>query len=344
MFQQPQQNQNQNPNPNTNPNTNPITSFLPNTDGITSGVTNAMNNVSSSIADSKNSFQNTMNDFSSANVINAGNEFLQSNSLIAKFGFIILVLFGFLFLFKIGMMIISSILSPSESPYLVKGLISGTESIRVQQDSRTSSAIVNYSENQPTGLEFTYSVWILLNSSKADGKYSHIFNKGIVDGSNITVSGVNNLSNAPGLYVKGNTDGTSTLRVYMDTFSKTGSIQNIDDQRTPIDINGIPYNKWVNVIIRAQNRILDVYINGVLTQHQDLGYVPRQNFGDVYVCQNGGFSGKLSDLRYYIKALNVFEINGIVGWGPSLTTSSSSAAQSNTDASYLSYMWYKATQ
>lgn len=334
MFQQPQQNQNP----------SQLTNFLPNTDGITSGVTNAMNNVSSSIADSKNSFQNTMNEFSSANVINAGNEFLQSNSLIAKFGFIILVLFGFLFLFKIGMLIISSILAPSKSPYLVQGLISGTESIRIQQDSRTSSAIVNYSENQPTGLEFTYSVWIFLNSSNSNGKYSHIFNKGMVDGSNIVVSGVNNLSNAPGLYVKGNSDGTSSLRVYMDTFSKNGSIQNIDDQRTPIDINGIPYNKWVNVIIRAQNRILDVYVNGVLTQHKDLGYVPRQNFGDVYVCQNGGFSGKLSDLRYYTKALNVFEINGIVGWGPNLTTSPSASGQSNTDATYLSHLWYKATQ
>jgi hypothetical protein len=285
-----------------------------------------------------------MDQFSSTNAVDAGKEFLQSNSLIAKFGFIILVLFGFLFFFRIGMILISSLMSPKSSPYLVKGLITGTEAIRVQQDSRTSNPVVNYSENQPTGLEFTYSVWIILNSSNNDGKYSHIFNKGIVDGNTIASTGVNGLSNAPGLYVKGNSDGTNTLRVYMDTFSKTGPISNIDDQRTTMDISGIPYNKWVNVMIRAQNRILDVYVNGVLTQHKDLGYVPKQNFGDVYVCQNGGFSGKLSDLRYYSKALNVFEINGVVGWGPNLSTSPSASGQSNTDASYLSYMWYKATQ
>jgi hypothetical protein len=319
-------------------------SILPSADTVSGGITDAVNSVSTSIADTKNSINDSMNQFSSTSVMDAGNEFLQSNSLIAKFGFIILVLFGFLFLFKIGMMIISSILAPTDSPYLVKGMISGSESVRIQQDSRTSSAIVNYSENQPTGLEFTYSVWLLFNSSNTNGKYSHIFNKGMVDGSNITVTGVNNMTNAPGLYVKGNTDGTSTLRVYMDTFRQTGPISNIDDQRTSIDISGIPYNKWVNVMIRAQNRILDVYVNGVLTQHKDLGYVPRQNFGDVFVCQNGGFSGKLSDLRYYAKALNVFEINGIVGWGPNLSTSPSSASQSNTDATYLSYLWYKATQ
>ena len=330
MFQE-QQNQNQQ-----------SASILPNADEVTGGLTDTVSSISSSIADAKSS----MNQFSSTSAMDAGKEFLQSNSLIAKFGFIILVLFGFLFLFRIGMMILSYILNPSDSPYLVKGLISGTESVRVQQDSRTSYAIVNYSENQATGLEFTYSVWILLNSTNtsANSKYAHIFNKGILDGSNITVSGVNNMSNAPGLYVKGNTDGTSTMRVYMDTFSQTGPIQNIDDQRTTMDISGIPYNKWVNVIIRVQNRILDVYINGVLTQHKDLGYVPRQNFGDVYVCQNGGFSGKLSDLRYYPKSLNVFEINGIVGWGPNLSTSPSASGQKDTDASYLSYLWYKATQ
>jgi len=334
MFQE-QQNQNQQ-----------SASILPSADAVTGGVTDAVSSISSSIADAKSSINDSLNQFSSTSAMDAGKEFLQSNSLIAKFGFIILVLFGFLFLFRIGMIIISNILAPSDSPYLVKGLISGTESVRIQQDSRTSSAIVNYSENQPTGLEFTYSVWILLNSTNtsANSKYAHIFNKGIVDGSNITVSGVNNMSNAPGLYVKGNTDGTSTLRVYMDTFSQSGPIQNIDDQRTTMDISGVPYNKWVNVIIRAENRILDVYVNGVLTQHKDLGYVPRQNFGDVYVCQNGGFSGKLSDLRYYAKSLNVFEINGIVGWGPNLSTSPSASGQSDTDASYLSHLWYKATQ
>jgi hypothetical protein len=37
----------------------------------------------------------------------------------------------------------------------------------------------------------------------------------------------------------------------MDTFNNTGPLlkQNIDDQRSIIDITGIPYNKWVNVIL-----------------------------------------------------------------------------------------------
>ena len=183
---------------NQKPEQQPIANILPNADAVTNGISNTFNNFSSTFADTKNSIQSSMNEFSA---VDAGKEFLQSNTLIAKFGFIILVLFGFLFLFKIGMVLISSLLSPSESPYLVKGIISGNESVYVQQNNNASS-YVKYSENQPTGLEFTYSVWLLLNTSNTD-KYSHIFNKGILEIQNGNTStqssnGVNSLSNGPG--------------------------------------------------------------------------------------------------------------------------------------------------
>ena len=213
---------------------------------ITNGFANALDSMKNTYDDTKNSVQQSMNEYSSASVVNASSEFLESNSLIAKFGFIMLVLIGFLFLFRIGMMIISYFLTPSTSPYLVKGMIIGNESAIINQDPKSSSSIVNYSENETTGLEFTYSVWLTFTDLTNDGKYHHIFNKGIIDSSNIGLTGVNNQSNAPGLYVKSNADGTNTLRVYMDTFSKSGQISNIDEQRSSVDISGIPFNKWVS--------------------------------------------------------------------------------------------------
>ena len=149
-------------------------------------------------------------------------------------------------------------------------------------------------------------------------------------------------SNAPGLYVKYGSDGVTALRVIMDTITPTtpsaGNVHGVT-----VDIPGIPYKKWVNVVIRGQNRILDIYVNGVLTSRKDLVNVPRQNYGDVFVCRDGGFSGQLSDLRYYARALNVFEINGVVGTGPNLSTSSSTSAPSGSSNPYfLSSLWYKA--
>jgi hypothetical protein len=309
----------------------------PQTEGP-SMITNTIQKVKDTIAGAKDSVQQSIGEFSSKSAVDAGNEFLETNSLIAKFAFIILVLFGFLFLFRIGMILISYILTPSTSPFLISGMIRGDSPITISQNSRTSSAIVNYSENQPTGLEFTYSVWLIFTKQSGNNTERHIFNKGIIDGSTNEA-----IANAPGLYVIPGRE--NTLRIYMDTFEKTGNVTNLKEQRDHIDISGVPFNKWMNVVIRAENRILDVYVNGVLTQHKDLGYTPKQNFGDVQVCQNGGFNGSLSDLRYYPKALNVFEINSIVGWGPNLSTSpSASEATSTSDSYYLSSLWYKNTQ
>ena len=86
---------------NQKPEQQPIANILPNADAVTNGISNTFNNFSSTIADTKNSIQSSMNEFSSTSAVDAGKEFLQSNTLIAKFGFIILVLFGFLFLFNI---------------------------------------------------------------------------------------------------------------------------------------------------------------------------------------------------------------------------------------------------
>ena len=129
----------------------------------------------------------------------------------------------------------------------------------------------------------------------------------------------------------------------MDTFknANTGNVSDYNQQREYVEIKDIPLNKWVNVMIRVQNRFLDVYVNGVLTKHKDLLYVPKQNFGDVFVCQRGGFSGKLSNLRYYSRALNVFEINGVVAWGPDTSTSNASSVVDSKDATYISYLWYR---
>jgi hypothetical protein len=320
------------------------------TDSISSGVTNTIQSLKQTVANTQNSLQQSINEFSSKSAADAGNEFLESNTLIAKFAFIILVLFGFMFLFRIGMMIIALILSPTESPYLVQGMIRGNNPVTISQNSRTSSALVNYSENKPTGLEFTYSVWLSI-SAPSDTE-SHIFNKGLMVPGSAAGSTVPQ-ANAPGMYVKSVKDAaakadgtTNTLIVYMDTFQSSGmEVTSLDSQRQKIEVTGIPFNKWVNMTIRVENRIMDIYVNGILAQHKDLGFVPKQNFGDVFVCQNGGFNGSLSDLRYYAKALNVFEINNIVAWGPNLNTSASSQeAKTTSDSYYLSSLWYKATR
>ena len=60
--------------------------------------------------------------------------------------------------------------------------------------------------------------------------------------------------------------------------------------------------------MRCQNQTIDVYINGVLTKRHILSGVPKQNYSDVHISQNGGFGGYLSSLRYFNYAINTNKI------------------------------------
>ena len=306
--------------------------------------------VASSFNDQFNSFKesvsNTVGEFSSKSVGEASSEFLESNSLIARFAFVFIVVIIFMILLRIGIYLVGYFSEPSNNPYVVKGLLTGSNPVKITQDPKMKDSItILRSNNQKTGIEFTWCIWLNITETNTStnnlGKYQHIFNKGdnpstiTEDTNNTNPNGIVPLNNGPGLYLKASND--PTLRVVMNTVSPIDRVQNVD-------ITNIPLKKWFHVILRMQNNLLDVYINGVVTQRVTFPYVPKQNYQDVYVCQSNGvstgFSGNLSDLRYYDRALNIFEITSIVSAGPNLTTSKLSSATTTFGSTYLSSLWY----
>ena len=108
-----------------------------------------------------------------------------------------------------------------------------------------------------------------------------------------------------------------------------------------MELQNLPLNKWVHVAFRLQNTVLDAYVNGVIAQRLQLSNAPKQNYYDVNVFPKG-FQGQLSNLQYFDHALNVFEINNIVMFGPNLSTSkfSNSAQNATGNYSYLNTAWY----
>lgn len=305
---------------------------------------NSMNNVSNNISNTANNTAQSIGNFFSniKNTLSSGlnsfsqepdatSQFTSSNSMIAKFAFVILIVIVFMFLLSLGISLVSYLTLPSNDPYVVKGMIDGNFPLRISQDPNNSSAVpILKSNNQSSGAEFTWSTWIFLNDLGTDDKYRHIFSKGdgLFDDKNMST-----VNNAPGLYLA---PSKNELWVIMNTVSP-------DDVNEIIKIDNIPIKKWVNVMIRLQNIYLDVYINGTVTKRIVLKNVPKQNYNDIYVNQNGGFPGKLADLRYFSRALNIFEINTIIYGGPNTRTSSLYASQTTKGGySYLSNMWYSA--
>ena len=315
---------------------------------LAAGVNNTLENVKSSVGDLKANVNNTLGEFSSANAMNASSEFLNSNSIIAKFGFLLLVLIVFLGLMKVGMIIIAYIFSPAKQPYLVKGLLRGSVPVTIRQDPADSNSPVVYrSNNQTGGVEFTWCVWLLINSldTTTSFKHAHIFNKGndTYDEGETSTMGVANVNNSPGLYLDvdstNNNKQTNAIIMYMDTITTAdGNAAN----RKELKVDNIPLNKWFHLAFRLKDYTLDCYVNGMLSNSVSFGTdVPKQNYDDVHVGKNSGFNGSLSNLRYYDYALSAFDINALVNYGPNLTPSSLDAKPNNI-YDYLGLGWYSA--
>lgn len=301
------------------------------TQTITNNVSSGVENIKNTVTEATNTVKNTISDFSSQNTVSAGQEFLNSNSIIAKFAFVILILVIFLILLKIGISIIIYFTQKPRNPYLVKGIVSGNSNINIPQNPKNSESVtILRSNNQNKGIEATWTTWLLINDlniakNTTGNSFSHIFNKGNDNFNRDT--GIANVNNAPGLYIS---DVSSNLRIYFDTITNNNNF---------IDIKNIPLKKWFHLAIRIQNNIMDIYVNGIISERQKFNEVPKQNYDDVHIGCNGGFNGQLSNLIYYDYALGIFEINNIILRGPS-TTVANVENNSLNFSYYLSNLWY----
>jgi hypothetical protein len=124
-------------------------------------ITGTATDASDGVQSMKSNVQNTLADFSKKGVTGITSEFAESNGLIAKFAFIIFVLIIFLFLFKIGTQSLAYFLSPSKNPFIIYGKLEGGTSVTIIQNPTNTNAIPIYrSNNELSGAEFTWSVWL----------------------------------------------------------------------------------------------------------------------------------------------------------------------------------------
>lgn len=273
----------------------------------------------------------TFNQFSSNHYVNATQDFLESNSIVAKTAFLLLVLVIFMVLLRMGISMLGYWLTPTSSPWLVNGMVDAKQLIVIPQDPDAQGAVtITRSVNQNDGIEFSWSVWLYIDDLTYNaGQYKCVFYKGndFSKNPNTDAYGLNFPNNSPGMYIAPN---TNTLIVMMNTF-------NVINEE--IEVKDIPLNKWVNVILRCQNTTLDVYVNGTIVKSHKLHGVPKQNYGDVYIAPNGGFSGYISNLRYFNYALSATEIDGIVNKGANTWMKGSMGLNMKTP-NYLSMRWF----
>ena len=102
----------------------------------------------------------SFSDFSSKNVVSGSTDFLESNSWVAKLAFLLMVILGFVILFRLMISFITWIFSPSGKVVLVNGLQNGSVSSTISQDPNNKSSItILRSENEKDGIEFIMYVF-----------------------------------------------------------------------------------------------------------------------------------------------------------------------------------------
>lgn len=290
-------------------------------------------------------------------------DFLNSNNFVAKVSFLFLIIFVIIVLFQIIMRYLVYLYSPHKKVKLINGMVSASSMKTINQDmSQSPTMLVTPSTNKDGGIEFTWSVWIYIDTLETvsstiatDGKiYYNVFFKGNYNPySGTACTGLNIPNNAPGLYIVKDTGSNSAaIEVLMDTYTQAssyittstvigGSVQTTCNIPNSVIVPHIPLDAWVNVVIRCTGNVLDVYVNGVIANSDNLVGVPKQNYGNVYVASNGGFNGNISDLTYMSYSASNKEIWNIYQKGPN-TKSLDPELKDKPNGNFLSFGWYMA--
>lgn len=134
--------------------------------------------------------------------------------------------------------------------------------------------------NQPEGLTYSYTAWVLVKDFGAGyGERRTIFKVG---------------DDEPALYINST---SNDFVAAVKTFGATETVL----------VPSVPAMKWLHVAMVVDQQALDIYINGTLRQHHTLGQLPRQTEVPS-VKLGGGWDGVMADIVYFSRALTSSEI------------------------------------
>lgn len=216
--------------------------------------------------------------------------------------------------------------------FLVENTLpSNTARVIRQNPADRNSKMILPSDNELTGVEFTYSFFLYvepatINAQDTENILKQVFYKGYSQPFPLL---------GPGVFIKGN---TNTMRVFMNSYKNWYNY---------VDIENIPLQKWfhVSLVFRANN--LEVYINGNMKGRIDMtDTYPYQNYQDIIIFGSTNYPpagreirsfrrspsepaerfrvgnaiiGQISRFAHYRYALSFAEIQDNVNQGPSST-------------------------
>tara|TARA_B100000497_G_scaffold114834_1_gene137790 strand:- start:2494 stop:3366 length:873 start_codon:yes stop_codon:yes gene_type:complete len=218
------------------------------------------------------------------------------------------------------------------TPLIIDGMSTASKGVTISQNPNNGNArLLRRSANEKNGIEFTYSTWMNIdNWENQNNRWKHVFHKGTKF--NIPSTGDTPPHEwceiqAPGLWIH---PDKNSLRLYMNTY-----LQN----DVYIDVDNIPISKWFHIAIVFSHRNADIYINGFLKKRLKLDNIPRQNYYNLMISKQGGFSGMYSNFQYFNYALSMTQLQLIVRRGPNFKSYQADPNRKEFKP-YLSNQWW----
>jgi hypothetical protein len=178
-----------------------------------------------------------------------------------------------------------------------------------------------HSDNERTGIEYSYSCFLLLKESNFNENTTslrHIFHKGSEKLYPLL---------GPAVFVNA---GENSLRIYQNTTLTWNNY---------VDIQDIPVGKWFHFVLLVKNNATEIYINGnVAAKISNENCIIYQNYQNLYVFSDGRINynktqlaslqenevytvlgraeALISRFYYYSYALSYTEIQDLMNMGP----------------------------
>jgi hypothetical protein len=221
--------------------------------------------------------------------------------------------------------------------YIYKFLIAGSDLevniLDVEVDANTPNGYIiskNPSVRVKQGGEYTVSFWMYINSwDYRSGLAKSVLQ--IVD--NSTASQYSLLTtvlypNEQKMMVRVHTNATKSTSTDYNKRSNFdqllsgsgGNTMFAPTMETPMcDLQDIDLQRWINITVSVNGRIVDVYYDGKLARScvlADIPSAPATGLQSVVIGQKGGFGGKMSGIQFFAYPLTPDRIYSIYQAGP----------------------------
>jgi hypothetical protein len=193
-------------------------------------------------------------------------------------------------------------------------LIKNKNTLSTIQSAETMTKIDATSLASNNTSNFAYSVWFYINDwNYKYGEPKIIFGRmGKASSSgNVSLETINQLDPCPSVVLG---PISNDLLVSVACFpgadqAPTGTTDASSSSSKTIvhtcNVNNVPIQKWVNLLVSVYGRTLDMYLDGKLVNTCLLPGVVNVNANaPIYLTPNGGFSGWTSKLQYWSNPLN----------------------------------------